>query len=34
MRNDGASAVLVNFTNIDSQRAAEALGRRVLKIMA
>jgi GntR family transcriptional regulator/MocR family aminotransferase len=34
MRNDGAAAVLVNFTNIDSQRAAETLGRRMLKIMA
>jgi GntR family transcriptional regulator / MocR family aminotransferase len=31
---EGASALLVNFTNIDSQRTAERLGRRILSIMA
>lgn len=30
---DGASAVLLNFTNIDSPSAAQALGRRVLKLI-
>jgi GntR family transcriptional regulator/MocR family aminotransferase len=30
---DGASAVLVNFTNVDSQAAAEKLGRRISKLM-
>lgn len=33
-RTDEAPAVLVNFTNIGSQRAAEALARRILKLMA
>jgi GntR family transcriptional regulator/MocR family aminotransferase len=28
-----ASAVLLNFTNIDSQRTAEALGKRILKLL-
>jgi GntR family transcriptional regulator / MocR family aminotransferase len=32
-RNDGASALLLNFTNIDSQRTAESLGRRILRLM-
>jgi GntR family transcriptional regulator/MocR family aminotransferase len=31
--NDGASALLLNFTNIDSQRTAENLGRRILRLM-
>ena len=31
--NDGASALLLNFTNIDSQRTAENLGRRILKLI-
>jgi GntR family transcriptional regulator/MocR family aminotransferase len=30
---DGAAALLLNFTNIDSQRTAETLGRRILKLM-
>lgn len=30
---EGASAVLVNFTNIDSQRTAEVLGKRILKLL-
>jgi GntR family transcriptional regulator / MocR family aminotransferase len=30
---DGASALLLNFTNVDSQRTAEILGRRILKLM-
>jgi GntR family transcriptional regulator/MocR family aminotransferase len=30
---DGASALLLNFTNIDSQRTAENLGRRILRLM-
>jgi GntR family transcriptional regulator/MocR family aminotransferase len=30
---DGASALLVNFTNIDSQGTAENLGRRILKLV-
>jgi GntR family transcriptional regulator/MocR family aminotransferase len=33
-RTDAAPAVLVNFTNIASQRTAEALARRILKLMA
>lgn len=33
-RSDEGPAILVNFTNIGSQRAAEALGRRILKVMA
>lgn len=33
MGNDGASALLLNFTNIDSQRTAENLGRRILKLI-
>jgi GntR family transcriptional regulator / MocR family aminotransferase len=33
-RNVQAPAVLVNFTNVGSQRAAEVLGRRILKVMA
>lgn len=30
---DGASALLLNFTNIDSQGTAENLGRRILRLM-
>jgi GntR family transcriptional regulator / MocR family aminotransferase len=30
---DGASALLLNFTNIDSQRTAEALGKRIAKLI-
>jgi GntR family transcriptional regulator / MocR family aminotransferase len=30
---DGASALLLNFTNIDSQRTAENLGRRILNLI-
>jgi GntR family transcriptional regulator / MocR family aminotransferase len=30
---DGASALLLNFTNIDSQRSAETLGKRILKLI-
>ena len=33
MGNDGASALLLNFTNIDSQRTAEKLGRRILRLI-
>jgi GntR family transcriptional regulator/MocR family aminotransferase len=33
MGKDGASALLLNFTNIDSQRTAENLGRRILKLI-
>jgi GntR family transcriptional regulator/MocR family aminotransferase len=33
MGRDGASALLLNFTNIDSQRTAETLGRRILKLI-
>ena len=33
-RSHEGPAILVNFTNIGSQRAAEALGRRILKVMA
>ena len=32
-RNDGASALLLNFTNIDSRRTAENFGRRILRLM-
>jgi GntR family transcriptional regulator/MocR family aminotransferase len=30
---DGASALLLNFTNIDSQATAENLGRRILSLI-
>src|SRR6185312_13032822 len=30
---DGASALLLNFTNVDSQRTAEALGKRIAKLI-
>jgi GntR family transcriptional regulator/MocR family aminotransferase len=33
MNRDGDAALLVNFTNIDSQRTAENFGRRMLKLM-
>jgi GntR family transcriptional regulator/MocR family aminotransferase len=33
MEPDGASALLLNFTNIESPAAAETLGRRILKLM-
>jgi len=33
-RRDGASALLLNFTNVESQIKAEALGKRMLDIMA
>ncbi|RZL92022.1 MAG: PLP-dependent aminotransferase family protein [Variovorax sp.] len=33
MGSDGASALLLNFTNIDSQGTAEDLGRRILRLM-
>ena len=33
MDHQGTSALLVNFTNIDSQRTAENLGKRILKLM-
>ena len=33
MGSDGASALLLNFTNIVSQRAAENLGKRILKLI-
>ena len=33
MGRDGASALLLNFTNIDSQHTAEKLGRRILKLL-
>jgi GntR family transcriptional regulator/MocR family aminotransferase len=32
-RNNGASGLLLNFTNIDSRRTAENFGRRILKLM-
>jgi GntR family transcriptional regulator/MocR family aminotransferase len=32
-RKDGASALLLNFTNIDSRRTAESLARRILRLM-
>jgi GntR family transcriptional regulator/MocR family aminotransferase len=32
-RNDGPSALLLNFTNIESRRTAESLGRRILRLM-
>jgi GntR family transcriptional regulator/MocR family aminotransferase len=31
---DGASALLLNFTNVDSRQRAERLGKRILEIMA
>jgi GntR family transcriptional regulator / MocR family aminotransferase len=33
MAGDGASALLVNFTNIDNQGTAEKLGRRILRLI-
>ena len=33
MGSDAASALFLNFTNIDSQRTAESLGRRILKLI-
>ncbi len=33
MGSDGASALLLNFTNIDSQRTAESFGRRILRLI-
>jgi GntR family transcriptional regulator/MocR family aminotransferase len=30
---DGASGLLLSFTNVDSQDAAEVLGRRILRLM-
>jgi GntR family transcriptional regulator/MocR family aminotransferase len=33
INSDRASALLLNFTNIDSQRTAETLGKRILKLM-
>jgi GntR family transcriptional regulator/MocR family aminotransferase len=33
MGRDGASALLLNFTNVDSERTAEHLGRRILKLL-
>jgi GntR family transcriptional regulator/MocR family aminotransferase len=33
MGGDGASALLLNFTNVDSQRTAENLAKRILKLM-
>jgi GntR family transcriptional regulator/MocR family aminotransferase len=33
-RSDEGPAILVNFTNVGTQQAAEALGRRILKVMA
>jgi GntR family transcriptional regulator/MocR family aminotransferase len=33
MGGDGASALLLNFTNIDSQRTAENFGKRILKLI-
>jgi GntR family transcriptional regulator/MocR family aminotransferase len=33
MGNDGVSALLLNFTNVDSQRTAEVLGDRILRLM-
>jgi GntR family transcriptional regulator/MocR family aminotransferase len=33
MDRDGDAALLVNFTNVDSQRTAENLGRRILKLI-
>jgi GntR family transcriptional regulator / MocR family aminotransferase len=31
--NDAASALFLNFTNVDSQRTAENLGRRILRLI-
>jgi GntR family transcriptional regulator/MocR family aminotransferase len=33
IKGEEASALLLNFTNVDSQRTAESLGRRILKLM-
>jgi GntR family transcriptional regulator/MocR family aminotransferase len=33
MGSDGAPALLLNFTNVGSQSAAENLGRRILKLI-
>lgn len=33
LEGDGAQALLINFTNIDSQAVAESLGRRILKLL-
>jgi GntR family transcriptional regulator/MocR family aminotransferase len=33
MGSDGASAVLLGFTNVDSARTAESLARRMLSLM-
>ncbi len=33
IKGEEASALLLNFTNVDSQRTAENLGRRILKLM-
>jgi GntR family transcriptional regulator/MocR family aminotransferase len=33
-RSDAGPAIFVNFTNVGSRHAAEALGRRILKVMA
>ncbi len=33
MSGEGASALLINFTNVDSQATAENLGRRILKLI-
>ncbi len=33
LEGDGASALLLNFTNIDSREVAESLGRRILKLL-
>jgi GntR family transcriptional regulator/MocR family aminotransferase len=32
-RTDGATALLLNFTNVDSRRSAEDFGRRILRLM-
>lgn len=33
LEGDGAQALLINFTNIDSRETAESLGRRILKLL-
>jgi GntR family transcriptional regulator/MocR family aminotransferase len=33
MGSEGASALLLSFTNIDSQASAENLGKRILKLL-
>ena len=33
MGSDGASALFLNFTNVDSQRTAENLGKRILRLI-